>query len=636
MQVRLPLLLLGLVGCPALSDADLNQRFDRDGDGFKARAFDGLDCDDNDATVHPDAVEICDGVDNDCDDLVNADDPDMPDAEVLWALDADRDGFGSDDIAERSCKVLAGHVHERGDCDDTDPDAFPGQTWFLDGDADGWGLAARPRVECARPDAHSLVPGDCDDANDQIFPEAPERCNSGIDDDCDLSADVGDDNVVDAALVYADLDDDDFGDDATAVLTCPGPDDVTVGGDCNDDDRSINPGALDPPYTGGDTNCSGDSDWDDDGDGHDIVGGATAGDDCDDTRSWVHPGAPEVCDDAPNDCTDPGVWDESLEGQQVTFVPSVLSPPIDWTPTLTSGGTVQIAEDGTLFLCDQPAAGPWSGSVEVTGGDVTIRAARGPGTSTLQAGGLLTANVTATGASTILRLEDLTLELGEGVPTGLTTTGGCVWADAVSSVALDNVTLRNCSATVGGGAALGAGSVTVAGSLVEDNAADFGAGLYVQVTGAATIVGSTFTGNDAIDGGGLHVAEFVGAVPTASIVGSTFTKNTATLGGGLYTEIDTTLSGTVFTDNTGTTGGGMYVRGLQGADVTCESGTAFLRNSTFAIALQRGTLVADTCDFAFSGVDDNTTADIWTAMFGFVYSFEGPSTVLCSSQSGCL
>ncbi len=47
---------LGVVACP-----------DADGDGFDDASCGGTDCDDNDEDVNPDATEVCDGQDNDCD-----------------------------------------------------------------------------------------------------------------------------------------------------------------------------------------------------------------------------------------------------------------------------------------------------------------------------------------------------------------------------------------------------------------------------------------------------------------------------------------------------------------------------------------------------------------------------------------
>ena len=46
---------------------------DNDLDGF----FAGEDCDDNNASISPRAAEVCDGIDNDCDELIDDADDDV-------------------------------------------------------------------------------------------------------------------------------------------------------------------------------------------------------------------------------------------------------------------------------------------------------------------------------------------------------------------------------------------------------------------------------------------------------------------------------------------------------------------------------------------------------------------------------
>ncbi len=79
------------------------------------------DCDDGDATRNPGARERCDGVDNDCDDVV---DEDPPDAGTWYADDdADRYGAGEGTVV---CERPEGSVANALDCDDTDPARRPG------------------------------------------------------------------------------------------------------------------------------------------------------------------------------------------------------------------------------------------------------------------------------------------------------------------------------------------------------------------------------------------------------------------------------------------------------------------------------------------------------------------------------
>ncbi|MEM6928202.1 MAG: putative metal-binding motif-containing protein [Myxococcota bacterium] len=112
---------------------------DQDADTF----LDGLaDCDDRYPEVFPGAVVVCNGVDDDCDGEIDADDPDLVVGEPLRLLfrDADGDGFGDADEAAPRCGPGRGWVDAAGDCDDDAAEVFPGAAEVcngLDDDCDG-------------------------------------------------------------------------------------------------------------------------------------------------------------------------------------------------------------------------------------------------------------------------------------------------------------------------------------------------------------------------------------------------------------------------------------------------------------------------------------------------------------------
>ena len=105
-------------------------RIDADGDGY----FNDEDCDDADAASNPGAVEVCDGLDNNCDGFV--------DEGVLteFYFDSDGDGFGDETEWIEACDALEGYVPNGNDCDDDDELSYPSapeRCDDLDNDCDG-------------------------------------------------------------------------------------------------------------------------------------------------------------------------------------------------------------------------------------------------------------------------------------------------------------------------------------------------------------------------------------------------------------------------------------------------------------------------------------------------------------------
>ncbi len=176
--VLLPVLLLGC----AASDADtameldcgggtpsLTWYADLDGDGYgRASATrdrcdapagyvaNATDCDDARSGVYPGAIERCDGLDGDCDGAADDADPDL--ARTAWYPDADGDGVGLDAGVEWACAAPDDTwVALAADCDDDDPDVFPGAAdpcGGADADCDG------RDDPCSRADEVSLGTAD--------------------------------------------------------------------------------------------------------------------------------------------------------------------------------------------------------------------------------------------------------------------------------------------------------------------------------------------------------------------------------------------------------------------------------------------------------------------------------------------
>ncbi|GDX78304.1 hypothetical protein LBMAG42_01150 [Deltaproteobacteria bacterium] len=231
------------------------------------------DCDDTDATVSPAGTEVCNGIDDDCNGVV---DDNATDA-TLWYVDADGDTYGDPATTTLSCSEAPGVVADSTDCDDTDALVNPAGTelcngvdddcngviddnpsdpltWYADVDGDGYGDVGATATGCEAPAGYVADDTDCDDANAAVNPAEAEICN-GVDDDCNR---LVDDNAVDALTWYQDADSDTYGNAAVSELSCEQPAGyVADDTDCDDTDASVNPGATEVAYNLTDDNCDG-------------------------------------------------------------------------------------------------------------------------------------------------------------------------------------------------------------------------------------------------------------------------------------------------------------------------------------------------------------------------------------------
>ncbi len=221
--------------------------FDEDQDGFGEASRDtqtchvfapegyvdnDTDCNDQDASINPDAEEICDDIDNNCDGQI-----DEGLTLYTYYLDADNDTYGDAAVSIETCYDFpaSGYVVDNGDCDDQDASINPASeeicddadnncdglidedlqlyTFYLDNDGDGYGDAEESIEICYEiPPMDYIVDNtDCDDDNADINPGAEDIPDNGIDEDCSgidlfLESKVFPNPILNACVIHHQLD----------------------------------------------------------------------------------------------------------------------------------------------------------------------------------------------------------------------------------------------------------------------------------------------------------------------------------------------------------------------------------------------------------------------------------------------
>lgn len=222
-----------IYGAPDIGAYEFRQDIDADGDDYPANN----DCNDNDPTVHPDAVELCDNIDNNCDGIIDegfvdvdhdgykvctgdCDDnspvihpgavevpydgidqdcsgADLTDVDsdgfdssavggsdcndnnaflnpaTYWYTDSDSDRYGNPSLSVQQCIQPSGYVLNSSDCDDNDPNINLMINWHPDFDSDAYGNRDISLQQCSQPLGYVSDNADCDDNDPNVRPGGP-------------------------------------------------------------------------------------------------------------------------------------------------------------------------------------------------------------------------------------------------------------------------------------------------------------------------------------------------------------------------------------------------------------------------------------------------------------------------------